>query len=92
MADSAANQALDVVQREIEDGQTQAAWNNADSTEKIADVFNAQQDAQNLNAAQYSGQTDTAPARPESPGGVDPGLFDPPVAEDASADNGGGNA
>jgi hypothetical protein len=95
---STANQALDVVTSQIADGQTNAAWNDADSPEKIADVFNAAQDVNNLDAARFTNQTDTEAARPDSPGGADPNMFNPPAdqpaAEDASssADNGGGDA
>jgi hypothetical protein len=91
---SSAEQALDVVTSSIADGQTATAWNDADTAEEIAGVFNAAQDVQNMDAARFTGQTDSEPALPDSPGGVDPGRDDLPAeepTEDASpSDNTGG--
>jgi len=78
---SSAEQALDVVTSSIADGQTATAWNDVDTAEEIAGVFNAAQDVQNMDAARFTGQTDSEPALPDSPGGVDPGRDDLLVEE-----------
>lgn len=80
---SSAEQALDVVTSSIADGQTATAWNDADTAEEIAGVFNAAQDVQNMDAARFTGQTDSEPALPDSPDVVDPGRNDLPAEEPA---------
>jgi hypothetical protein len=70
--DSPANQALNVATAAVADGTTNAAWSNANTTEEIAGVFNDAQDVQNMDAARFTGQTSSDPARADSPGGADP--------------------
>jgi hypothetical protein len=82
--DSPANQALNVATAALADGATNAAWGNANTTEQIAGAFNDAQNVQNMDAARFTGQTSSEPARADSPGGADPTHNpDPPAAKPA---------
>jgi hypothetical protein len=84
---SSANQALDVITQSIADGQTNAAWGNADTTEEIAEVFNAVDAVKNMDAARFTEETESAPARADSPdGGIDPTRDDLPAGEEPAGE------